>query len=188
MVTLLYPGKDPVQLTSYKELTEQTDILQSPSSSADDHQCAGHGVRKWSTDSGTGIDSNHSSHSHQDTASPATHESINTRSSSTQAPDTEGQEVMDGDDHSLMNINQSLADIKAILESIMKIMQNLKLQVQGQTQRESHSLSGSSSDITSNQPLIRANTESKTCEQRKLEIKEKQEVKPRSKSEPVRSD
>jgi len=96
---------------------------------------------------------------------------------------------MDGDDHSLMNINQSLADIRAILESIMKMMQIIESQVQGQTQRESHSLSGSSSDSTFNQPPFsfprRVDSESKTFEQRRLEIKTKQEEKPRSKSELV---
>ena len=118
--------------------------------------------------------------------------STHARSSSTQAPDTEGQEVMDGDDHSLMNINQSLADIRAILESIMKMMQIIESQVQGQTQRESHSLSGLSSDSTFNQPPFsfprRVDSESKTFEQRRLEIKKKIEEKPRSKSELVRSD
>ena len=163
MVTVIYPGEDPVQLTSYKALTEQTDTLQSPPSSADDHKCAGHCVRKWSIDSGTGRDSNHSTHSHQDTASPVAHERVNTRSSSTQAPDTEGQ---DGDDHSLMNINQSLADLRAILERLINVMQIIESQVQSQTQRESHSLSASSSDVTFNRPLLcRGNTESKTYEQ-----------------------
>ena len=191
---VIYPGKDPVQLTSYKELTEQTDILQSLSSSADDCQSAAHCVRKLSTDSGTGRDSNHSAHSHQDTASPAAHESVNTQSSSTKAPDTEIQRVIDGDGRSLMNINQSLADLRAILERLIKVMQNLESQVQGQTQRESHSLSmsGSYSDSTFNQPPFsfsrRVDSESKTIEQRRLEIKEKQEVKLRSISEPARRD
>jgi len=178
VVTVIYPGKDPVQLTNYKALTEQTDTLQSPSSSADDHQSASHRVRKWSTDSGTGRDSNHSNHSHQDT-----------QSSSTQAPDTEGQ---DGDDHSLMNINQSLAELRAILERLINVMQIIESQVQSQTQRESHSLSASSSDSTFNRPPFsfprRVDSESKTFEQRRLEIKKKQVVKLRSESEPVRRD
>ena len=190
MVTLPYSGKDPVQLTNYKAITEQTDTPQSPPSSADDHKSAGHGVRKWSRDSGTGIESNHSNHSHQGTASPAAHESVNTRSSSTQAPNTEGQgEVIDSDGRSLMNLNQSLADIRAMLEKMMQIIES---QVQGQTQRESHSLSGSSSDSTFNQPPFsfprRVDSESKTFEQRRLEIKKKQEVKLRSISEPVSRD
>ena len=120
--------------------------------------------------------------------------STHARSSSTQAPDTERQRVIDGDGHSLMNINQSLADLRAILERLIKVMQNLESQVQGQTQRESHSLSmsGSSSDSTFNQPPFsfsrRVDSESKTIEQRRLEIKEKQEVKLRSISEPARRD
>ena len=132
--------------------------------------------------------SNSRKRSHQGTASPAAYESVNTRSSNTPAPDTEGQEG--GDDHSLMNINKSLADLRAILENLMKVMQNLELQVQIQMQRESHSLSGSSSDSTFNQPPFsfhcRGNSDSKTHEQRRLEIREKQEVKMRSIS--VRSD
>ena len=191
MVILIYPGKDPVQLTSYKALTEQTDILQSPSSSADDHQSASHRVRKLSTDSGTGRESNDSNHSHQDTASPAAHESVNTQSSSTQAPDTytEGQ---GGDDHLLMNINQSLADLRAISERLINVMQIIESQVQHQTQSEGYSLSGSSSDSTFNQPPFsfsrRVDSESKTFEHRRLEIKKEQEVKLRSESEPVRRD
>ena len=190
MVTLLYSGKDPVQLTNYKALTEQTDTLQSPPSSADDHQSAGHDVRKSSTDSGTGRESNDSNHSHQDTASPAAHESVNTQSSSsTKAPDTGGQ---DSDDHSLMNINQSLAELRAVLKRLINVMQIIESQVQGQAQRENHSLSVSSSDSTFNQPPFsfphRVDSESKTFEQRRLEIKKKQEVKLRSISEPVKSD
>ena len=185
MVILIYPGEDQVQLTSYKVLT-QTDTLQSPSSSADYHESAGHGVRKSSADSGTGRKSNDSNHSHQGTALPVAHESINTQSSSTKAPNTGGQ---DDDDHSLMSIDQSLAELRAVLKRLINVMQVIESQVQGQTQRE---LSGSSSDSTFNQPPFsfprRVDSESKTFEQRRLEIKKKQEVKLRSISEPVRRD
>ena len=188
MVILIYPGEDQVQLTSYKVLT-QTDTLQSPSSSADDHKSAGHSVRKSSVDSGTGRESNDSNHSHQGAALPVAHESINTQSSSTKAPNTGGQ---DDDDHSLMSIDQSLAELRAVLKRLINVMQVIESQVQGQTRRESHSLSGSSSDSTFNQPLFssphRVDSESKTFEQRRLEIKKKQEVKLRSISEPVKSD
>ena len=152
---LWYPGEDPVQLTSYTLLTEQ-----SPSTSADDHQSA---------------------------ALPSAHESVNT----TQAPDIEGQE--ESADHSLMNINQSLADLRAILENLKKAIQNLESQVQIQMQRESRSLSGSSSDSTFNQPPFsfhRCDTDN-THEQRRREIRERQEreaeVRLRSISASVRS-
>ena len=131
--------------------------------------------------------SNSRKRSHLGAALPGAHESVNTRSSNTAAPDIEGQE--DGADHSLMNINQSLADLRAILEDLKKVIQNLESQVQIQMQRESRSLSGSSSNSTFNQPPFsfhRCDTDN-THEQRKKEIREEREVKLRSFSESVKS-
>ena len=127
--------------------------------------------------------------SHLGAALPVAHESANTRSSITQAPDIEGQE--DGADHSLMNFNQSLADLRAILENLKKAIQNLESQVQIQMQRESRSLSGSSSDSTFNQPPFsfhRCDTDN-THKQRRREIREEREaeVRLRSISASVRS-
>ena len=132
--------------------------------------------------------SNSRRRSHQGAASLGAHESVNTRSSIIQAPDIEGQE--DGADHSLMNINQSLADLRAILENLKKVIQKLESQVQIQMQRESRSLSGSSSDGTFNQLSSHRHSDSRTHEQRRREIREEREaeVKLRSISASVRSD
>lgn len=74
-----------------------------------------------------------------------------------------------------MNINQSLADLRAILENLKKAIQNLESQVQIQMQRESRSLSGSSSDSTFNQLSSHRHSDSRTHEQRRREIRERQE-------------
>ena len=182
-----------IQVTIQYNLLALHHCLNNLHQQTDDHQSASEDVRKLSADSsvsGTHRKPNLSksrNRSHLGVALPGAHESVNTRSSIIQAPDIEGQE--DGADHSLMNINQSLADLRAKLENLKKVIQNLESQVQIQMQRESYSLSESSSDGTFNQLSSHRHSDS-THEQRRREIREEREaeVKLRSISASVRSD